>query len=59
MDYHVVAYTNYELVGLPLHKLWASFSISQAIRIISCLFLMVWEMGKGSCEANVTLDLYI
>ena len=29
MDYHVVAYTNYELVGLPLHKLWASFSISQ------------------------------
>ena len=29
MDYHVVAYTNYELVGLPLPKLWASFSISQ------------------------------
>ena len=29
MDYHVVAYTNYELVGLPLPKLWASFSILQ------------------------------
>ena len=29
MDYHVVAYTNYELVGLPLPKLWDSFSILQ------------------------------
>jgi len=32
MDYHVVAYTNYELVGLPLPKLWASFSILQVIQ---------------------------
>ena len=29
MDYHVVAYTNYELVGLPLPKLWDSFSLLQ------------------------------
>lgn len=26
MDYHVVAYSNYELVGFPLPKLWATFS---------------------------------
>ena len=29
MDYHVVAYTNYELVGLPLPKLWDGFSLLQ------------------------------
>merc|ERR1712126_49633 len=32
MDYHVVAYTNYELVGFPLPKLWASFSYSQVYK---------------------------
>jgi len=32
MDYHVVAYTNYELVGLPLPKLWASFGPWQVVQ---------------------------
>ena len=28
-DYHVVAYTNYQLVGYNLPNLWASFSVRQ------------------------------
>lgn len=32
MDYHVVAYSNYELVGLPLHDLWQAFSLAQVVQ---------------------------
>jgi len=31
MDYHVIAYAHYELIGYPLPKLWATFSIRQVI----------------------------
>ena len=29
MDYHVVIYSKYELVGYPLPRLWQSFSLRQ------------------------------
>ena len=29
MDYHVVIYSKYELVGYPLPSLWHSFSLRQ------------------------------
>ena len=32
MDYHVVLYDKYELVGYDLPKLWASFSLIQRAR---------------------------
>ena len=45
MDYHVVAYTNYELVGLPLPKLWTSFSILQ-VKSWSCNCQLVLPAGR-------------
>ena len=32
MDYHVVVYAKYELVGLPLPNLWRSFSLLQRVQ---------------------------
>ena len=33
LDYHVSTYTNFLLVGLPLPRLWASFTYKQ----VSCI----------------------
>jgi len=61
MDYHVVAYTNYELVGLPLPKLWASFSILQVRhlanwfgdRVLKTLLETYRAKGKSAVKGGI------
>merc|ERR1712212_1366034 len=42
LDYHVSTYTNFLLVGLPLPKLWASFTYQQVFRFYWRRFFMEW-----------------
>merc|ERR1719462_629964 len=42
LDYHVSTYTNFLLVGLPLPKLWASFTYQQVFRFYWRHFFMEW-----------------
>jgi len=42
LDYHVSTYTNFLLVGLPLPRLWASFTYKQVFRYYWRRFFMEW-----------------
>jgi len=42
LDYHVSTYTNFLLVGLPLPRLWASFTYQQVFRYYWRRFFMEW-----------------
>jgi len=42
LDYHVSTYTNFLLVGLPLPRLWASFTYQQVFRYYWRQFFMEW-----------------